>query len=867
MDVRMPDGTVIKNVPDGITKEELSARLGSMQGSSSEPASFDIPETQGASRSDFYKNSLLRGVENLLSLGPSALDALTGASGRRDAISSLENAGLIKPGPRVPTATEGLQSAYRGITGMNPEMEAPDTLTRYGGKALEFAVTGGPFSARTVAGAAHRLPGAVAEIMSAGLGGVGHELGGDIGVNLGGETGRGIGQLVGSVGGSLAGMATPVTFSKIWSMTAPNISEAGRRASVNALAGKKLGGAMAANPVTGANIAAADDVVSALQQKGAGEFRPTLGQMSGAEGVQSIEGEIARKTPQDLGRYAQRATENRQVVEKAKDIDFPAGGDFRRGADVITRATVKKLDERLDSLTAQQERLASQVSGGAQQATGERLRELRDAAQQTARASRDAKIQDVYATADRLGVSESMDDAVSLVRKLGGDDTNTFQQMPPVFRRVLDEYAQKQPTGRYIPPDLMAEAGMNARPASFQEVHSLWRETNSQLATATRVGDTNATYYLEQLKGVLRGKLAKYEQEGQGELSDKFREFNKWFSTKYAPAFYEGVGGRMSATTRFGEAMKPEQVVGKFFTPSGVDDFQLIYGADRNAQNALRDGVLGMFAEKAIKDGRIDQRAAESFMRANTETLNKLPDIRATLGNAAATNEALLERASRLRTAQSEVSKSTVAKIANTEDPASLVQKALTDRRSMMGLIASAKDAPSRRSVLRAIADNIPIAAEKAGLDPLDFVTKNESVLRSALNRLGPQHYDNLKILANAETIMGRAAVPTHAVTPRMTTSVEELTGSSPRTIWAQTANTAAGRQSHTSAVLHLLSRFGIKLAEERADDVLREVIYNPELARDLVRASSQPFSKGASNRISGHLTNAGIRVMSVNEE
>lgn len=852
----MQDGTIIKNVPEGITKEQLAARLGQTSGGLGPAASFDIPNEGPApsTRGDYYANSAKRGIENLLSVGPAALDFLTGSSDRHKWLEAMQ-------GGQAPTLTQELQRGYRGLTGTDPNMQAPDALTRYGGKALEFAVSGAPFSALTIARGAHALPAAMAELGSAAGGGVGYELGGDIGQGVGGETGRNVGQFVGSLGGSIAGMASPVTFSKIWAMASPNISKQGREAAVQAIAGSRLGGSMAANPETGANLANANTVVTALQQKGAGEFKPTIGQATGAEGVQSIEGTIARKTPEDLGRYAQRATENRQVIERAKDIDFPSGGDFQRGAASVTRNTIKQLDERLDTVLKAQETVANRVAGGTQQVSGERLQELRDAAQNAARASRDAKMRDIYATADRLKISENMDDVVALVRKVGGDDANTFQQMPPVFRKVIENYAQKQPTGRSIPADLMDAAGMAPKAASFQEVHSLWRETNSQLATAQRVGDANATYYLGQLKEALKTKLSKYEQAGQGELADKFKDFNKWFSTKYAPAFYEGVGGRMSATGRFGDVVKPEQVVSKFFTPSGVDDFNLIYQGNKEAQNALRDGVVGMFAEKAVKEGVIDKRAAQTFLRINDEALSKLPDIKATLSNASATNEALLERAARLRTKQTEVANSTVAKIAKADDPDAFMQSALTDKKQLLAIVSSAKDVTSRKAVLRSIADNIPEAAAKAKLDPLAFVVNNEESLRPVLNRLGPQHYDNLKILSNAETIMGRAAVPSSAVTPKMTSTVENLTGSTPRTIWAQSANTAAGRQSPVSGVLHLLSRFGIKYAENKTDEVLREVIYNPSLASALVAASARPVTIGQSNKIGEHLRNAGIRV------
>lgn len=825
------------------------------------------PQAEGAAPEDVgygrkAVNMFKRGALNTLALaGGGPYDLAAGA---------LEMLGI---GP-FPSMRQDIIRRFGPMFTVRPDQHASGSyapkglLEEYTLPAFEMAGAGAPFSLGTIARAAQPGAAALSELGSVIGGSVGLKLGGDVAEAVAGPEGRSTGEMVGALGGGIAGLGSPAAFNKIWATVRPNLSQASSEASVKAIAGKTLGGAINANPQAAANMQQADDVSAALRQKGAGEFRPTIGQATDAEGVQSLEAQLARSTPEDLGQYAQRQRENVDVINRARSIDFPEGGDFVRQAGNVQRATVKQLETRLDRVTKEMERVASGVQGGAQQAAGERLRQLRDQAQNAARAVKTAKISDVYATADRLGVSENMDDVVALVRRIGGDDPNTFQQMPPVFRQVIEEFGEKQVTGRSIPPDLMDAAGLSGgKPASFEKLHSLWRETNSQYATAERIGDQNAMYYLTQLKNSLRQKLAKYEGGDYQELADKFKDFNQWFSTKYAPAFYEGVGGRMSATSRFGDQVKPEAVVGRFFSPSGIDDFNLIYAGNREAQDALKDGVLGMFAESAIKDGRIDQRAAASFMRRNAETLDKIPDIRAALTDANARNAALAERGARLSAAVKAQDNSIVAQIAKTEDPAAFVQGALSNRRELMALVQSARTPEARRGVLRAIADNVPAAAARAGVDPLKFVEQNADTLRPVLNRLGPQHYDNLKILANADTILGRTQVPTHAVTPRMQDGLENITGSSPRTVWAQTANAAAGRQSHVSAFLHLFTRFGIRLTEKQTNAVLKEVIYNPELARDLVRSAGKPFSVGESNKLANHLANAGIRAAAAGQE
>lgn len=823
---------------------------------------------------DYIINSVKKGVGNFAALPGMVLDLVRTSGGNQKLLDTLEAQGKIRPQGEIEKAGWGglSQSGYDMMLDADRNMKAPNTMARLGGKAVEFAVSGGPFSVRTVANAPNIGRAIWAELGSAAGGGVGAEFGGDIGEALGS---RATGELLGGVAGGITGLATPTIVDKGWSVVAPRISAAGREQAVQKIADKRLSGALNANLSTNQNLADTASTVTDLERLSGRRMQPTIGQATGAPAVIDIEHGVARGSPADLGRYAQRATENQGVVDAAKNAAFPAGGDFVRGASNTLRTATKALDDRLDKITNIQERLASNVRSSPQQAVGEQLQSLRNQAQNIARQVKTQMVDDLYATADRLGVSDSMDDVVAAVRSLGKSDEHIYQNMPPVFGKVIKEHGKdtSQLTGRSIDPELMAAAGIGvSKPASFKEIHSLWRETNSQLASAQRTGDNNSVYYLMTLKDALSQKLAKFEDQGFGELSAKFKDFNKWFSTKYAPTFYEGVGGRMNARGRFGEIVKPEDVVGKFFTPSGIDDFNMITSSLKDpesiakANNALKDGVLGIFREKVIKDGVIDQTAAKNFIRANKETLDKIPDIKSALEVPTQLSSALADRAKRLAVAQREMDGTILARTAKSDNPDAVIQKALTSRKELMALVASARDSGSHKAILRGIADGIPKAAEKAGLDPLQFVIQNRDMLKPVLDRLGPDHFNNLRTIASGTTILNRTTTPVHAEVGKMMSAIEEATGSSPRTIYAQSSNATAGRQSPVSGVLHLLSRFGIKKAEERVTDVMREVIYNPELAAQLSAATNRPVTAAASNRLREHLINAGIRVDLAND-
>lgn len=729
-------------------------------------------------------------------------------------------------------------------------MKAPSRAAEVMGGISEFAGGGVLPSAAVIGRAAHKIPAVASEIGSTAMGGVGMELYG----------------LPGAIAGSLAGFQTGALFSKAQALVSGAVPWL--RSKSQSAAPAELNAAITANPASGANAAMSENVAQNIQALGGGAFRPTLGAQTGAPGIIAREEQIAGSSPEALSKYATRRAENEAAVSRATDSAFPAGGDIRRTAGDVKLRASSQLELRLNEINKSREALAARVQANPQQRTGEALDKLRDQAEGVARNIKNTKIQDVYKTADDLKINEDMSDVLANVRRVGGSDENIFQNLPPVFAKIITQYApkSKELIGRSIPPDIMAMQTSQSAPktASFKEIHSLWREANTQYGTALRSGDSQSQYYLQQVRESLKAKLDKFEQSGFGDLTDKFRDFNRFYATKYAPAFKEGVGGRMDASGRYGDIVKKEDVVSKFFTPSGIDDFNLIYSGDKAAQTALADGIVGLFRQAAVKNGKIDQRAAQEFIRTNEGALDKVLDIKAILQKPAAANEALLEAAARTRQNISDFNKSAVARIAKTENPDALIDKALTDKRSMMQLITlgSAGGESSTNAVLRSIADRVPAAAAKQKVDPFSFVVNNESLLKPALDRLGKDHFENLKTIAGAKTILGRTEVPTTVGATKTVGFLEEVTGSTPRTIWSQSANTSAGRQSPVSAGLHLLSRYGIKAKEENAVKMMAEAIYNPEIAATWAKmAKGSPLSIPEANKLRNHFIAAGIRI------
>lgn len=759
-------------------------------------------------------------------------------------------AARLIPESYIPSG-EIVKERLGGFIGYDPTLKPPSRAAEIVGGASEFA--GGSIvpSASIIRGAAQKIPAVAAEIGSTALGGMGSEIGG----------------LPGAIIGSLIGMQMPIAFSKSGALAGGIVPWL--RGKFSAQAPSELTASIQAHPEAAQNVAVARQTTENLARAGAGEFRPTLAGATGAPGIIAREQQIAGSSAQDLSKYAAHQAANQAVVDRAKEIFFPQGRSITRTAEDIRRGVAGNLESRLDQINARRMSIAERLPETSQQQAGVALSNLRDQAQNVARNVKNAKLDDVYRTADRLGVKEGMDDVLETVRRIGGADENIFQNMPPVFGRIVREYGKKMqeaaPKAGNI-SDYMARQAQQAEAnvASFKEIHSLWREANTQYAAAMRSGDMQAMYYVAQVKNALQDKLARFEAGGFGELTDKFRDFNAFYATKYAPAFKEGVGGRMVASGRYGDILKPEDVVSKFFTPSGIDDFNMIYAGDRAAQNALADGVVGLFRQSALKGGKIDRTAAQNFIRSNGEALDKMPDIKAILSRAASANEALLEQGARMRQNISEFNKSAVARIARSENPDALIDNALTNERAMRQLVAVASRGgdSARLSLARSIADRIPEMARRERIDPFLFVVRHKDVLTPALESLGRGHMENLATITGAQAILGRTKVPGTVGVQQIEDVIEQITGSSPRTVWAQSANTAAGRQSPITAALHLLSRFGIRARENNIEALMREAIYNPEIASTWAKmAKGTPFTIKESNKFLDHLVSAGIRI------
>ena len=172
MDVRLPDGTIVRNVPDGTTKEQLTEKLkaNGYDVSKLEAPKAPEPQTQDTAKGIFSEGTkgLFRGAGLTASLIPQGLSQ-------------------VLPGPLGPLARQGFESLVAPSRGLvKPTPTTPtEQMVGTGGEIAGSILAGGPTSFKNAL-----LP----------------AVGGAVGEQFGGETGKLVGSLLptaGQLGGSL----------------------------------------------------------------------------------------------------------------------------------------------------------------------------------------------------------------------------------------------------------------------------------------------------------------------------------------------------------------------------------------------------------------------------------------------------------------------------------------------------------------------------------------------------------------------------------------------------------------------------------------------------------------------------------------
>ena len=321
----------------------------------------------------------------------------------------------------------------------------------------------------------------------------------------------------------------------------------------------------------------------------------------------------------------------------------------------------------------------------------------------------------------------------------------------------------------------------------------------------------------------------------------------------------------MPYQTRFGEATPDEKIVSKLVmqpgTSRGIDQFNKLYEGVPEAQILLRQGILDVFSSQMINKGKLDSTQIRGFLNNYKEVFDKVPDLRNTFMNADALTSALVNRqATIIRKGKlfANQSISPYAKLAGFSSSKAAVEAGLSDPKIMQVLTRNAKSKEEQKDLTTLIAD---IVMEQP--DPWNYLLDNEKTLARHFNQVTPGHFQKLKNIAEAQTILTRyhpKKVPSERVSQdafykKFGTTFASATS---QLRWAYFYN----KTSVYYPVADMGSKYLNKIKNEQVDRLMERALYDSDLAATASDLATMKTIDARDFKILGLLNDLGLRAI-----
>jgi uncharacterized protein YihD (DUF1040 family) len=766
------------------------------------------------------------------------------------------------------------------------EYGRPSKSAEYLGKIAEFTGASLLPSSASVAMSARPLLAAGVEAGGAALSASSSVEGGELGKEyLPGRYGKEIGEFAGSLlgpgllakGAQLSGRGIGAGAAKVG--ISGGIAPEAQRNAGQALAITELRNSMYPDERTAAQTKANLEQAAQLQKDIPG-FNPTLGQATGAPGVIALERNVSSKNAEVFAESQARKTSNELALQAFKEGKFPqADGSPMAAVALRFRGISASLLNAQNKIEDQIREYGARFDRSFNAEDGKRLDELYMQLRKNVKAQADQKYASVYKIADDAGLRIDMNDVGDMISKLKVSDPAAFDRdvIPGSFQEVVNRYTTKTKPGR----DLVTTTGKKIRVegaqsvppegASFQELHSLYKRTFRDYG---RARDDQTKNYISQLQGMLKSKLDSFEKEGpvgevMSNLTQEFKAANAFYRNNYASVFKEGLGGRIAEKSVFSDMMPDEQLVRSLiFKPdneTNMAQFFEIYGDNPEARQLLRNGVLDVFSRESgvLERGEVTRNAVSKFKAKYGRALDFVPEMNGVFDQIDATTTMLLNRRAEIQQQRKMLDKTIVADVAAKtgirDEPEQILNKAIQDRRYMQALVMRGNmNETQRKALARSIADKV--GEQK---DPWQYLQDNAETIKPAMDMLGKDHWSNLQKLAQAKMIAERVPEVGSVGERTLQDIGTRLLGTPVRSIFSQGRAAAQGRQSRPYMLIDLGGKYIYKIKMEEADRVLREALYDTNLAAALAKVDVATPSAGANINLKHHLMAHGVRVLS----
>lgn len=550
----------------------------------------------------------------------------------------------------------------------------------------------------------------------------------------------------------------------------------------------------------------------------------------------------ARASGQELDQMVGRRRGNEAAVESFANRQAPpAESDVQFVVDTANRtaqATRRNIEAEAAGITSRRQGLAPARTSRAE--AGVALRGRMGALERQARDRMTARATELGLNSDNV--------------RIGFDDFRS---------KVSSKYADPEPfSDKNAVPEVVGDilAIPKGQPITFREYQNLRTRISDDLGDALASNDRGKNRRIRELVFLRRevdGVLDNLIDTASPGLAENARTFRREFYEGVVAPYEKGVAYKVKQQDGRGTYKTADERVADAFlgSQSGARQYRLTFGDDPQANAALRASLLDNLRDATVRNGEIDPKLYQSWLRRNEDVLGELPGLRREVESIGRANESLLARQPQLKARADRIDRDLLNRKLEAVDRGGrsadqLVDDALRNP-ALMRRLNSRLDGDARQTLRR-------VVWERANLGDVGvFLRDNRQSLRLVMD---PQHLADLEKIANAREIISRVPEPRgRPINVDPTAAIGRQFGQGIPQIGSRIFAVKSGRIGTNYMLVDAGGRLLRGRAMLRADNLMREALYDPQVARDLLDAATATrYRPDLANRLNVRLFNLG---------
>lgn len=380
---------------------------------------------------------------------------------------------------------------------------------------------------------------------------------------------------------------------------------------------------------------------------------------------------------------------------------------------------------------------------------------------------------------------------------------------------------------------------------TFGDLKSLRERVSDDLIDALSNTDAGARARVRTLT-LLKARIDDFIDAPDGfqailppEFAQNWQTFRREYFNQYIEPFERGASYQVRQKDGRGfYRTRDENVAAAFFAPGNVSaakQFRAAFGNDPAANDAIASAALDSLRDYAVRDGVLVTSRFNTWLRNHDSVLSEFPAIQSAIGNVRSAFQGLSARQMQLDLRLKQVNDSILARRLQavgrgTQTPEQLIDAALKEPRMMQSLVASLReDAGAMESLRRHVWD---LAAD---MTPEGLARFLDGRSQSLARLFDARHLSDLQRIQEARAMINQIEAPRgQGVQPDPTGALARRLGSGVPQIASRIFAAESGRTSYRFVMSDMFARYVRGRSIVESETLLREALYNPEVAKDL---------------------------------